>query len=326
MSDAGAAGAAGGAAVVRIATRASRLALWQAQHVAGLLKLSEPGARLELVEVSTEGDRDRAGRLDTMGGLGVFTREVQQAVLDGRADLAVHSLKDLPTEAVDGLVLAGVPARGESGDAVIVARPLDRSGADACGLEVIGEGARVGTGSPRRVAQIRHRRPDLELVGIRGNVETRLRKLDEGDYDAVVLAVAGLTRLELAERITAVLDPEVILPAVGQGALGLECRGDDHETIGRLGAIADPVTQLATTAERAMLSRLRAGCHAPVGVRSGTAAGRLWLHGVVLDPGGTRRVEARLEAEVATADAAGSLGVAIADELLAAGAAELISG
>lgn len=315
-----------GTVVVRIATRASRLALWQAHHVAELLRLSEPGVIVELVEVSTEGDRDRVRRLDAMGGTGVFTREVQQAVLNGEADLAVHSLKDLPTVAIDGLVLAGVPGRAESGDAVVVSQPVASPEALDGGLETIGVGARVGTGSPRRQAQIRHRRPDLEVAGIRGNVETRLRKLDEGEFDAVVLAVAGLDRLELSDRITAVLDPEIVLPAVGQGALGLECRDNDPATIGRLEAISDPAARRATLAERAMLARLRAGCHAPVGVRSGETDGRLWLHGVVLDPGGTQRVESRSEMEAGTGDAAESLGVAVADELLAAGAAELISG
>ena len=319
-----------GTAEVRIATRASRLALWQAHHVAGLLSLADPDVVVELVEVRTEGDRDRVQRLDAMGGVGVFTREVQQAVLDGRADLAVHSLKDLPTEPVEGLLLGSVPQRAESGDAVVVARPLESAGDSGSGLEVIAEGSRVGTGSPRRAAQIRHSRGDLEVMGIRGNVETRLRKLDEGEFDAVVLAVAGLVRLELSERITAVLDPEVILPAVGQGALGLECRADDLAILRRLQAIDDRSTHLATAAERAMLSRLRAGCHAPVGVRSGENEGRLWLHGVVLDEQGTRRVEARVEAE-READAesitsAESLGVATADELLAGGAAELIAG
>ena len=313
-------------AVIRIATRASRLALWQARHVAGRLESAEPGVVVELVEVSTEGDRDRVQRLDAMGGTGVFTREVQLAVLDGRADLAVHSLKDLPTEVVDGLLLASVPERGQSGDAVIVGRPVSEMVEADGGLEVLATGAKVGTGSPRRQAQIRHRRPDLEVVGIRGNVETRLRKLEEDEYDAVVLAVAGLERLELAERITAVLDPDVVLPAVGQGALGLECRGDDAETIARLETIGDPATHRATAAERAMLSRLRAGCHAPVGVRTGEADGRLWLQGVVLDSEGTRRVAVRSEAEATTVGLAESLGLAVADELLAGGAAELISG
>lgn len=314
-------------AVVRIATRASRLALWQAHHVAGLLESAEPGLVVALVEVSTEGDRDRVQRLDAMGGTGVFTREVQLAVLDGRADLAVHSLKDLPTEVVDGLLLAAVPERGRSGDALVVGRPVSGTAdADDGGLELLAAGAGVGTGSPRRQAQIRNRRPDLEVRGIRGNVETRLRKLDEGEYDAVVLAVAGLERLELAERITVVLDPDVMLPAVGQGALGLECRGDDAETIGRLETIDDPATHRATAAERAMLSRLRAGCHAPVGVRTGEVDGRLWLQGVVLDSEGTRRVDVRSESEAATLELAESLGLAVADELLAGGAAELISG
>ena len=324
---------------MRIATRASRLALWQARHVARLLSRSDPGVVVELVEVSTEGDRDRVARLDAMGGTGVFTREVQQVVLDGRADLAVHSLKDLPTDSVAGLVLAGVPERGDTGDAVVVSQPVEVTEphrSQLTGLEVLSHGARVGTGSPRRAAQIKHLREDLLLEGIRGNVETRLRKLDEGEYDAVVLAVAGLVRLELSERITAVLDPKRILGAVGGAALGLECREDDRSTAGRLEAISHRETWLAVTAERAMLSRLRAGCHAPVGAQTGLAGGRLWLSGVVLDALGTRRVEARLETDVALGDgsaafgeiqgAAGRLGEAVADELLAAGAAELISG
>ena len=324
---------------MRIATRASRLALWQARHVARLLSRSDPGVVVELVEVSTEGDRDRVARLDAMGGTGVFTREVQQVVLDGRADLAVHSLKDLPTDLVAGLVLAGVPERGDTGDAVVVSQPVEVTEShrsQLTGLEVLSHGARVGTGSPRRAAQIKHLREDLLLEGIRGNVETRLRKLDEGEYDAVVLAVAGLVRLELSERITAVLDPKRILGAVGGAALGLECREDDRSTAGRLEAISHRETWLAVTAERAMLSRLRAGCHAPVGAQTGLAGGRLWLSGVVLDALGTRRVEARLETDVALGDgsaafgeiqgAAGRLGEAVADELLAAGAAELISG
>ncbi len=337
MSDSGPSDSEAG--VVRIATRASRLALWQARHVARLLSRSDPGVVVELVEVSTEGDRDRVARLDAMGGTGVFTREVQQVVLDGRADLAVHSLKDLPTDSVAGLVLAGVPERGDTGDAVVVSQPVEVTEphrSQLTGLEVLSHGARVGTGSPRRAAQIKHLREDLLLEGIRGNVETRLRKLDEGEYDAVVLAVAGLVRLELSERITAVLDPKRILGAVGGAALGLECREDDRSTAGRLEAISHRETWLAVTAERAMLSRLRAGCHAPVGAQTGLAGGRLWLSGVVLDARGTRRVEARLETDVALGDgsaafgeiqgAAGRLGEAVADELLAAGAAELISG
>ena len=337
MSDSGPSDSEAG--VVRIATRASRLALWQARHVARLLSRSDPGVVVELVEVSTEGDRDRVARLDAMGGTGVFTREVQQVVLDGRADLAVHSLKDLPTDSVAGLVLAGVPERGDTGDAVVVSQPVEVTEphrSHLTGLEALSHGARVGTGSPRRAAQIKHLRDDLQFEGIRGNVETRLRKLDEGEYDAVVLAVAGLVRLELSERITAVLDPERILGAVGGAALGLECREDDRSTAGRLEAISHRETWLAVTAERAMLSRLRAGCHAPVGAQTGLAGGRLWLSGVVLDALGTRRVEARLETDVALGDgpaafgefqgAAERLGEAVADELLAAGAAELISG
>ena len=313
-----------GRSVVRIATRASRLAMWQARHVATCLETIDPDVVVELVEVSTEGDRDRARRLDAMGGTGVFTREVQQAVLDGRADLAVHSLKDLPTDSVDGLVLAAVPERENPGDALVVGGRVAAE-TPGGGLDVIAQGARVGTGSPRRKAQLKHRRPDLDVVGVRGNVETRLRKLDDGEYDVVVLAVAGLVRLQLAERITAVLDPADVLPAVGQGALGLECRADDELTVGRLATIDDAATHESVIAERAMLARLRAGCHAPVGAQSGRRDDRLWLRGVVLDPEGTRRVEAEgVSDSTDGAAVAENLGVGVADELLGHGAAELI--
>ncbi len=315
-----------GRSVVRIATRASRLAIWQARHVATCLEAIDPDVVVELVEVSTVGDRDRARGLDAMGGTGVFTREIQQAVLDDRADLAVHSLKDLPTDPVEGLVLAAVPERGDPGDALIVGgRTVVPPESSDAGLGVIDQGARVGTGSPRRKAQLKHRRPDLDVVGVRGNVETRLRKLDEGEYDVVVLAVAGLVRLQLAERITTVLDPADVLPAVGQGALGLECRADDESTADRLATIDDATTHASVTAERAMLARLRAGCHAPVGVQSGRRGDRLWLRGVVLDPEGTCRVEAERTSDPGTAaTVAENLGTAVADELLGRGAAELI--
>lgn len=302
---------------LRIATRVSNLAQWQARHVAGLLETVEPSLAVELVDVTTAGDKDRTRPLDRVGGVGVFTREIQQAVLEGRADLAVHSLKDLPTEPVDGLVLAGVPSRGEIADALLL--PAGETLTN--GIDGLDREARVGTGSPRRQAQLRFVRPDLELVGIRGNVETRLNKLDAGEYDAVVLAVAGLIRLGLEDRISARLDGKTMLPAVGQGALGLECRDDDAVTAALLTEITHEPTRQAVSAERALMARLQAGCHAPVGVRTERIDTELQMNAVVLDPEGCQRIEAH---GAARATDAISLGREVAETLLSQGADVLI--
>lgn len=247
---------------IRIATRSSRLALWQAEHVAALLKAAAPDVPVEIIHVSTIGDRDLTEPLRNMGAFGVFTREVQKVVLDGYADLAVHSLKDLPTDHVEGLCLGAVPGRGPVFDTLV----MPASAAAGAGWDSIPQQARIGTGSPRRQAQVKHARPDVELLEIRGNVETRLRKLDAGEYDAIILAVAGLERLGLEGRITQPLQPPVMFPAVGQGALGLECRADDGWLRDILLRINDGRTLAAVTAERSLLSDLRAGCHAPLGV------------------------------------------------------------
>ncbi|MEX0702872.1 MAG: hydroxymethylbilane synthase [Planctomycetales bacterium] len=274
---------------VRIATRASRLALWQAKHVAELLRVAEPGRSVELIEISTTGDRAQGEPLSAFGGVGVFTREVQRAVLEGRADLAVHSLKDLPTEEVDGLVLAAVPERGPRFDALV----LPAGDPHPSGLDVIPHGARIGTGSIRRQAQLRAVRPDFVLREVRGNVETRVRKLDQGEYDALVLAEAGLRRIGLADRIGLVLRPPLMFPAAGQGALGIECRSRDDATRALLARIADRAAEVAVRAERALLAELRAGCHAPVGVDAAVEGDWIVLSAVVLSADGTRRIEAR---------------------------------
>jgi hydroxymethylbilane synthase len=302
---------------LRIATRASALALWQAEHVAALIRQAVPGSEVELVHISTEGDRDRSAPLHAMGGVGVFTREVQRAVLDGRADVAVHSLKDLPTAPVDGLTLAGVPGRETVFDTVI----LPRGAAAVGGLSALPAGLRVGTGSLRRQAQLLHVRPDLRMVEIRGNVPTRVEKLDAGEFDAIVLAMAGLRRLGLEDRISIPLRPPLLYPAVGQGALGIECRTDDARTRSVLAAITEPDVMAAVTAERALLARLRAGCHAPVGVLSDVRGDRLALEAVVLSRDGKQRLLAK-----AHGSASDPLAVAhtVADDLLAAGAAPLI--
>ncbi|HET6327384.1 MAG TPA: hydroxymethylbilane synthase [Planctomycetaceae bacterium] len=302
--------------IVRIATRASRLALWQAQFVAERLKALEPGLEVPLVHVTTTGDQVTSVPLSGMGGVGVFTREIQQAVIDGRADIAVHSLKDLPTVATPGIELAAVPMRAAPWDALVL--PL---GATCATLRDLPRAARVGTGSLRRRAQILHVRPDLQFLDVRGNVDTRLRRLDEGAYDALVLAEAGLDRLGFADRITIRLMPPDVFPAVGQGALGLECRHDDHQTLALLARITDAVTFASVTAERQVLNRLRAGCHAPVGVSVTIAEEAMTLEAVVLSADGVQRIESRQSGRRAEPSA---LGEAVADDLLRQGAAPLI--
>ncbi len=299
---------------LRIATRASGLALWQARHVEELLSSVAGGIAIELVTVTTTGDRDTSQPLENFGGVGVFTREVQHAVLDGRADMAVHSLKDLPTEPVEGLKLAGVPRRASMTDVLVLPKgqlfienPLDE----------LSTNARIGTGSLRRRAQLLHRRPDLQLLDVRGNVETRLRKLDTGEYDVLVLAEAGLTRLGLSDRISAKLGPPVMYPAVGQGALGIECRCNDPDVIALLRQISDEQTAAAVRAERRLLAELRAGCHAPVGVATSLHDDRLSLEGVVLSADGRERFVARAEGTVANPE---TLGEMVARDLLAQGA------
>ncbi len=306
--------------VIRIATRASQLALWQAHHVADLIRNSSSDCDVEVVHISTEGDRDRNRSLAAMGGVGVFTREVQAAVLDGRADLAVHSLKDLPTETAAGLTLAAVPDRYPVHDALI----LPVGAETASGEELVRSlptGARIGTGSPRRQAQLLHFRDDLQMLDIRGNVETRLKKLDDGEYDAIVLAEAGLRRLEFADRISGLLQPPLMLHAVGQGALGIECRADDEFTRNCLAAMSNADVLAAVTAERSLLRALQAGCHAPVGVSSRVSDDAVFLEGVVLSPDGTERFGGEIERPRDEAESAGAL---LAQVLIAQGAGRFV--
>jgi hydroxymethylbilane synthase len=297
---------------LHIGTRGSPLALWQANHVADRLRPLRP---VELVLVQTTGDRVQDRPLAQIGGDGLFTKEIQRAVLDGRADVAVHSLKDLPTLLVEGLVLAAVPRRGPTGDAFVSRRHR--------AFDDLPPGAVVGTGSLRRRAQVLHRRPDLRLVEMRGNVETRLRKLAEQGLDALVLARAGLERLGLADAITEVLDPAWMLPAVGQGALGLECRADDSGTRTLLAALDDPPSRQAVLAERALLRALGGGCLVPIGAAAVVSGDSLTLRGAVLSPDGRRRVAGETEGPAADCEA---LGHRLAERLLAQGARGLLSG
>ena len=301
--------------------------MWQAEHVRDLLKSAAPDRAVEIVPLSTIGDRDKTEPLTRLGGglgVGVFTREIQAALLDGRADIAVHSLKDLPTEPVEGLTLAAVPQRGAMFDVLVL--PLSRaSETSAVELLSLSTGSRIGSGSPRRRAQLLHQRPDLQFVEARGNVETRLRKLDEGQFDALVLAEAGLTRLEFSGRISASLRPPLMLPAVGQGALGIECRSDDDSAREALSRLIDRPTLRAVLAERTVLSTLRAGCHAPLGVWTRPEGNSLRLTAVVLSLDGAQRFESERLATVVTDADAVELGRAVADDLIAQGAAALLT-
>jgi hydroxymethylbilane synthase len=304
---------------LRLGTRGSQLARWQAEWVAG--ELRRLGHEVALVEITTRGDVERAVTIEEIGTRGVFTKEIQRAILAGDIDLGVHSLKDLPTEPVEGLVLAAVPARESPAD-VLVAGGRGQGAGSKNFLDDLPQGATVGTGSLRRQAQLRHVRPDLQISDVRGNVDTRLRKLDDGEFDAIVLAEAGLRRLGLAERATQVLPFDVMLPAVGQGALGIECRADDTAALKAVAALEDTDTRAAVTAERSMLERLRGGCLSPVGAWGRIEGGALHLWAVVLSPDGSERVTAKGSAAKLEAE---FLGVRIAAMLDTKGAAKLIA-
>lgn len=298
---------------LRIGTRGSPLALWQANHVADRLRAVAGSRPVVLVEIETVGDRVRDVALTQLGGEGIFTKEIQRALLAGTVDVAVHSLKDLPTIPTPDLVLAAVPPRGPTGDVLVSHRHH--------AFDQLPAGATVATSSLRRRAQVLHRRPDLRLVEIRGNVDTRLRKLKEQDLDAIILAEAGLVRLGLAQAITEVLDPEWMLPAVGQGALGLECLADDQATLALVEQLNDVPTQQAVLAERAMLRGLGGGCQVPIGAAATVREQRLHLRGAVLAPAGNPRISADIAGEAVDAE---TLGQRLADDLRAQGAQALL--
>jgi len=298
---------------LRIGTRGSRLALWQANYVAERLRARAGNRPIHLVEIETIGDQVHDRPLSQIGGEGVFTKEIQRALLDGAVDVAVHSLKDLPTLPVDGLTLAAVPPRGPAGD-VFVSRRHAR-------FDLLPEGATVATSSLRRRAMALHRRPDLDLVNIRGNVETRLRKLDSEGLDGVILAQAGLERLGLGEAIREVLDASWMLPAVGQGALGLECRAGDHASLDLVRDLNDYPTRQAVLAERAFLRGLGGGCLVPIGTVSQVDGENLILRGAVLRPDGSERINGELAGTIHDPE---RLGGQLADQLLAAGARKLL--
>ena len=295
---------------IRLGTRASLLAQWQANWVSA--RLRELGVVVELIPITTSGDQQQSGT-GPLAGTGLFTKELQRELLAGRIDLAVHSLKDLPTDVVPGLGLAAVPARAPVCDVLIAGRWAS--------LDELPPGAVVGTGSLRRRAQLLHVRRDLQMRDIRGNVDTRLRKLRAGEFDAIVLAQAGLERLGLADQITQVLPLDIALPAVGQGALGIESRTDDAAVRKALAALDDPATHAAATAERAMLAVLHGGCMAPIAAWARIDSAALVLTGRVLNPSGDRKIEATRSASPNQAE---QLGRQVAEDLKAQGAVELI--
>jgi hydroxymethylbilane synthase len=286
------------------------LARWQADWVTAQLRELE--VEVVLVPITTTGDRQQTP-IGVSTAPGVFTKEIQRALLEKHVDLAVHSLKDLPTDKVDGLCLAAVPQRAPVADAFVC-----RSQSS---WQSLPSGASVGTGSLRRRAQLLHVRPDLEMRDIRGNVDTRLRKLDEGQYDAIILAEAGLRRLGLADRITELLPLETVLPAVGQGALGLEARSDDDAVREALGQLDHNISHASVLAERAMLAELRGGCLAPIAAWGRVEDDSLSLTGRVISPDGTEKLEVTASG---TVDAPVELGSQVAKELAAQGAADLI--
>lgn len=304
---------------LRLGTRSSQLARWQADWVTAQLR--GLGHEVEIIEVRTSGDAQQSGPISAIvegaaGGQGVFTKEIQRALLDDEIDLAVHSLKDLPTTPVEGLEVAAIPERAPLADVLISPH--------ATTIDGLPEGARVGTGSFRRKAQLLNRRPDLVISDLRGNLDTRLRKLDEGEHDAILLAEAGLTRLGWTDRLAGRIPPEELLPAPGQGALGIECRDADGATKEALSSLDHFATHAAVLAERSALARLEGGCLAALGAWGRWQGETLQLSVVVLSDDGVKRLDAESSATCQSISDAVALGNTVADDLLARGAAELL--
>ncbi|PZN33544.1 MAG: hydroxymethylbilane synthase [Proteobacteria bacterium] len=299
---------------LRIATRASRLAVWQAEHVAAALRARHPGLEVRLVPMTTQGDRILDRPLAAVGGKGLFIKELEVALAEHRADIAVHSMKDVPTELPEGMALAAMLTRADARDAFVSARFAH--------FDDLPPGARLGTSSPRRQCQLANARPDLEILPLRGNVETRLRKLEEGQFDAIVLATAGLERLGLGHHIRHHLDIDLSVPAVGQGIICIECRADDTRSATLASVLNDPAAQCCGEAERAFARRLEGSCQSPIAAYAQLSDGELVLRGVVGSPDGREVHRGRVSGP---ADRATSLGVELAERLLASGADALLA-
>jgi hydroxymethylbilane synthase len=299
---------------LRIATRQSRLALWQAEHVAARLREAHPHVPVVLVPMTTTGDRILDRPLADVGGKGLFIKELELALAEGRADIAVHSMKDVPSELPPGMTLAAMLPRADPRDAFVSINHAT--------FKALPQGARVGTSSLRRQCQLSHARPDLELITLRGNVDTRLRKLQEGQYDAIILAAAGLIRLGLANRITHYFDADQSVPAVGQGIIGIECRADDRTNIEMVRALNDSVSWQCIEAERAFALRLQGSCQSPIAGYARIEGAELNLLGVVGSPNGREVYRGALQGPVSDAQ---RIGTQLADRLLDAGARQLLA-
>lgn len=299
---------------IRIATRTSPLAMWQAEHVARRLREMYPGLQIEMVGMVTRGDKILDSPLSKIGGKGLFVKELEMGMLEGRADIAVHSMKDVPMEFPDGLHLPVIMEREDPRDAFVSNR--------YCNLDELPEGAIVGTSSLRRQTQIRARYPHLQIRDLRGNVNTRLGKLDNGEYDAIILAAAGLIRLEFQSRITAYLSTEQSLPAIGQGAVGIECRRHDPRVENLLAPLLHPETAVRVRAERAMNQRLNGGCQIPVAGFAELVDGTLRMRGLIGFPDGSALYACERFGCVVDPDA---LGLEIAEDLLAQGGDQVLN-
>ena len=298
---------------ITIGTRASKLALWQAEYIAAEIE-KHHGCRVELRKMTTKGDRILDAPLAKIGGKGLFTKELEQAMLAGEIDLAVHSLKDMPTEVPEGLVIGAITQRLDAGDAFVSVHYRS--------MEDLPQGAKVGTSSLRRRAQLLAVRPDLTILDLRGNVNTRLAKLDAGEFDAIVLAAAGLKRLGLGERIRTILPRAMILPAVGQGALAIECSADDGRIQEMIDFLRDTEMTAAATAERAFLRRVEGGCQIPVGVYAEVGEGNvLHVEAMIASIDGMRVCRSRSMGTPAEAE---KIGIALAEELLDVGGREIL--
>lgn len=299
---------------LRIATRKSLLALWQAEYVKAELEKHHPGLVVELVPLTSRGDKILDVPLAKVGGKGLFVKELETALLEGDADIAVHSMKDVPMEFPEGLGLPVICPREDARDAFVSNR--------FASLDALPQGAVVGTSSLRRQCQLLAARPDLQIKFLRGNVQTRLQKLDDGEYDAIILAAAGLIRLALGERIRSYIEPELSLPAGGQGAVGIECRMDDLAVIELLKPLHHRTTAEQVSAERAMNRRLQGGCQVPIACYALHRADQLWLRGLVGAPDGSQMLFDEISGPVADAE---QMGIVLADRLLAAGADKILA-
>ncbi|MFQ2350003.1 hydroxymethylbilane synthase [Aeromonas dhakensis] len=302
------------ARTLKIATRKSPLAMWQANFVKDRLEALYPELQVELVPMSTQGDKILDTPLAKVGGKGLFVKELETAMLEGRADIAVHSMKDVPVEFPEGLGLHTICEREDPRDAFVSNR--------FTAIDELPQGAVVGTSSLRRQCQLRAARPDLVIRDLRGNVNTRLAKLDAGEYDAIILAAAGLKRLEMAHRITAFIEPEQSLPANGQGAVGIECRLDDHELHALLAPLEHPETRIRVLTERAMNRALQGGCQVPIGAYAMVEGEEVWLRGLVGSPDGSRVIRDEIRGPLADGE---TLGHTLAQRLLADGADAILA-